>query len=72
MKVEVAVLTPQSSIAADGVTATIAMAITDRVQLACEVVETINALSTRVRLLEAGAGMAIGDELIVHPAKLSS
>lgn len=46
-------------------------AVTGRIQLACEVLEPLDAFWTRVRLLQSGAGMAEGEEIDVPTAKLS-
>lgn len=46
-------------------------AITSRVSLSCELVETVDGESSKVRLLEAGAGLAIDDEIVVPNAKLT-
>lgn len=46
-------------------------AITSRVRLACEFAETADDMFARVRLLEAGAGLEVGDEITVPAAKLS-
>lgn len=42
-----------------------------RVLLACEVLATVDARRTRVRILEAGAGLAVHDEIVVPTAKLT-
>lgn len=49
----------------------VVMAITDRVRLECELVETISETRVKVRLLEAGAGLEIGAEIIVPASKIS-
>lgn len=52
--------------AADGVTKTMS-----RVLLTCEVIEVVDARRTRVRILAAGAGLAVNDEIVVPTAKLT-
>ncbi len=51
--------------APDGVTRTMS-----RVLLACEVIEVVDTRRTRVRILAAGAGLAVNDEIVVPTAKL--
>lgn len=46
--------------------------IVDRVQLSCEVVEVVDARRTRVRILEAGAGLSVNDEIVVPTAKITA
>jgi hypothetical protein len=44
--------------------------ISDRIRLACELVEPADGPLLRVRLLEAGAGLPVGHEMTVHASKV--